>query len=46
MQAPLLPLDAALSTPPPPEATPAWRALHAGAFLLGGTTFIAGTAAL
>ena len=29
-----------------PEDTPAWRAVHAFNFLLGGTTFCAGTAAL
>lgn len=32
--------------PPPVQDTRAWRALHAFCFLLGGTTFIAGTAAL
>jgi len=39
--------DVAAPPPPPPlQDTRAWRALHALGFTVGGTTFIAGTAAL
>jgi hypothetical protein len=38
--------DAPLLSPSPPEDAPLWRAAHAFSFLLGGTTFIAGTCLL